>query len=95
MPDHKPFAKEIFWTALELAVPVEREAYLERACQADVELRARVNRLLAAQSKSDSFLGSPVIATLDFDPPTNLVGSRIGPYKLREQIGGYWYSTGW
>ena len=49
----------IFLAAAEKASANERAAYLDSACGSDGELRQRVERLLAAQSKVDSFLEAP------------------------------------
>src|SRR5262245_52043051 len=55
----------------------DRDAYLTRACDGDVDLRREIESLLA-QDPHASFLASPV--TL---PP----GSRIGTYELLEVVG--------
>src|SRR5271157_5174287 len=57
----------IFWDAAHIASPGERDAYLDGACAEDVELRKRVEQLLQARSKAESFLESPAI---------HLVGTR-------------------
>src|SRR5581483_1437426 len=90
----------IFQAALEKGSPEERAAYLDQACQGDSELRQQVERLLSAQHQLGSFLERPAAegATSDvvsgqwIDPATLLrvtecPGSRIGPYKLLQQIG--------
>lgn len=80
----------IFLAALERSTPDARAAYLERACGEDLELRHRVDRLLEAHPKAaSSFLESPpsVMAETEPSPIAERTGSKIGPYKLREQIG--------
>jgi serine/threonine protein kinase/tetratricopeptide (TPR) repeat protein len=80
----------IFLAAAEKATADERAAYLDGVCGADRELRERVERLLAAQSKVHSFLEAPapaLLATVDEPPVTERPGTLIGPYKLLEQIG--------
>jgi tRNA A-37 threonylcarbamoyl transferase component Bud32 len=52
----------IFFAALERADPAERAAYLDRACAGDADLRARVERLLAARPQVGSFLEAPAPA---------------------------------
>jgi WD40 repeat protein len=52
-------AEQIFFAALELADPAERQAYLDRACGADAGLRQRVERLLAAHPNVGRFLEPP------------------------------------
>ena len=52
-------------------------------------LRSRLEKLLAANEKAGSFLrdDQSVEATADLELDSRLVGSTIGPYKLREVIG--------
>jgi tetratricopeptide (TPR) repeat protein/serine/threonine protein kinase len=85
----------IFQAALEKGSAEERAAYLDQACQGDSDLRRQVERLLHAQGKLGSFLEQPAAAegaTGDV-APTSLPrlsegpGTRIGPYKLLQQIG--------
>jgi serine/threonine protein kinase len=93
----------IFQAALEKGSPEERAAYLDRACQGDSHLRQQVERLLNAQGRLGSFLEQPAAAegaTSDVVSgqgigarraagltPAEDPGSRIGPYKLLQQIG--------
>jgi serine/threonine protein kinase/Tfp pilus assembly protein PilF len=82
--------ESIFFAALNKHSPEERAAYLEEACGPDPELRRCVERLLNAQPKVGSFLQVPVrgsAATVDEPPITERPGTRIGPYKLLQQIG--------
>jgi serine/threonine protein kinase/tetratricopeptide (TPR) repeat protein len=81
--------EQIFWDAGRIASPDEQDAYLDRACGGDAELRRRVEELLQARSKASNFLESVVptpVATVE-----ELIGERpgtvIGAYKLLEQIG--------
>jgi serine/threonine protein kinase len=79
--------------------PQERAAFVEAACASQPELRAAVEALLAAHEQPGSLLDSPALqgATSDAAPggsggQTGLPasegpGSRIGPYKLLQQIG--------
>jgi hypothetical protein len=48
--------REIFIAALERDDPTERAALLEQACQADAELRERVERLLDEHERQESFI---------------------------------------
>ena len=50
----------IFLEAIELHMPDDRVAFLERACRGDVELRERVDRLLQSHELLGSFQESPV-----------------------------------
>src|SRR5262249_43563104 len=80
----------IFWDAAQIASAGERDAYLERACAADGELRRRVEQLLQARPKAEDFLENPalhLVATVAEHPVSEVQGTVIGPYKLLEQIG--------
>ncbi len=90
----------LFAEALARTDPAERAAFLEQACGGDGALRQRVEALLHSHEQAASFLDKPVVeATSDLAPgqwldpdklsetPLEGVGSRIGPYKLLQQIG--------
>ena len=80
--------EDIFCAALELASPAERAAYLDQACGDDLDARRRVERLLAAHSQAGNFLGAgPAAVAVTTDWPAQAAGTRIGPYKLLQQIG--------
>src|SRR5437588_9327720 len=84
-----PDAKEIFLTAVEIAAPADRQAYLESACAGDAALRRQVEDLLEHQAALGSFLQAPAagpLPTID-QPLTECPGTVIGAYKLLEQIG--------
>jgi WD40 repeat protein/serine/threonine protein kinase len=79
----------IFWEAAHIASIGERDAYLDSACGEDSELRRRVEQLLQARSRAESFLEAPaadLVATVD-EPITERPGVVIGPYRLLEQLG--------
>lgn len=78
--------EEIFAAALQKA-PEERAAFLDRACQGDLQLRAAVEALLNAHDHPDSFLEHPLGEPTIDQPLTEKPGSAIGPYKLLQQIG--------
>src|SRR2546426_11794328 len=92
--------REIFVAALDQEGPA-RDAYLAQACAGDPGLRLRIESLLAAHERARSFLESPAAEfTADHSsvaaqlPSTLLAssraegpGTRIGPYKLLQQIG--------
>ncbi len=88
--------------AAAVARPAEaRAAYLDEACGGDAELRRRVEALLQAHDDAGSFLNRPAVAasiTTDqpagqwidrnaASAPSEGPGTRIGPYKLLQQIG--------
>src|SRR5262249_23336866 len=64
-------------------------AYLAEACAGDAKLRHRMEALLRAHAEPDDILDAPdaAVATVDEAPIAERPGSRIGPYKLMEQIG--------
>lgn len=51
-------AEKIFCSALEVTSPAGRNDLLDRECDGDGELRSRVEKLLAAQGRVNSFFGS-------------------------------------
>src|SRR5262245_32622491 len=82
--------RSIFLTALDIADPTSRAAYLDEACGDDVRLRRHIEELISAEAKVGSFLDRPhveVEATLEKTPVSERPGVQIGPYKLMEQIG--------
>ena len=91
-PGTAPRLIEIFNEALELTSAEERAAYLDRVCGPDRSLRGRVEGLLGAHVEGDDFLESPALvptvdATPGDRPSPEGPGTRIGPYKLLEQVG--------
>jgi tetratricopeptide (TPR) repeat protein/serine/threonine protein kinase len=79
----------LFHLALEHPA-AERAAFLEKMCGGDNGFRQRVQRLLDAHDNPGGFLGQPPVrgpATVDTPAPAEGPGSRIGPYKLLQQIG--------
>jgi eukaryotic-like serine/threonine-protein kinase len=80
--------EDVFLEAAQLADPAGRAAYLDQACDGDEQLRLRVAALLAAHDSADGFLKPPAVDAAD---GLAAIGagpqSRIGRYKLLEQIG--------
>ncbi|MEO8369007.1 MAG: protein kinase [Candidatus Solibacter sp.] len=74
--------KEILDITLRLP-PAEREAYLTRVCEDDVDLRAEVNSLLEAQEAAGDFLEKPLFR----EPADPVLGARLGAYQVVELIG--------
>src|SRR5262245_33011090 len=85
MATTSPTAKEIFFEAIEISDPHQRTAFLDQACGGDPVRQAEVEALLKAHQAAGHFLGgdSPTCAPAISERP----GSRIGPYKLLQQIG--------
>ncbi len=80
----------IFAAAIEKTSPMERAAYLDRACGGDAELRSRVECLLRAHDHPDRFFDVPpvsVINGVELLSNTEQPGTIIGPYKLIELVG--------
>lgn len=85
----------LFHRALELPVG-ERAGFLAAACAGNAELRQRVEQLLQAHDEPGSFMAvAPAGLTGAYTPQSNgtgapeveAIGTRIGPYKLLQQIG--------
>ena len=98
--------REIFDAAVEIADEGERRRLLDRACAGDPPLRAKVEELLAARERAESFFigcqaavvasGRDLLGPAGIDTGVNkasveefddALGSRIGPYKLLQNIG--------
>ncbi len=79
-------ALKIFGEALGLSLPAERAAYLEHACAGNPDLRQELESLLGAYVRAGNFLGNSR-AALAPDILIERTGTRIGRYKLLQQIG--------
>ncbi|MBO0863330.1 MAG: serine/threonine protein kinase, partial [Chloracidobacterium sp.] len=81
---------QLFHTALELD-QAEREAFLERACDADKDLRHEVTTLLVADAEADSvkqaLLAEVAAEMLAADQTRRLIGKRIWRYEVLSQLG--------
>jgi serine/threonine protein kinase/tetratricopeptide (TPR) repeat protein len=80
--------ESIFHAAVGLP-PENRHALLERECGANLELRAAVERLLAAHERAAGFIEAPAasVAGTWGTRDTDAVGRRIGPYRLVRELG--------
>jgi WD40 repeat protein/serine/threonine protein kinase len=90
MPHTDPSDESIFALALERPSRAERAAFVQGACVGDPSLLARVEGLLKSHEEAGSFLQQPIESgTLSggFDRPSEGPGTRIGAYKLLQQIG--------
>jgi hypothetical protein len=90
MPTDPKVVRDHFLAAAELGA-AQREAYLTAHCGGDAELRAAVERLLAAHDQPASVLNRPVPgdpqktgAYLPSEQPGAVI---VGRYKLLEAIG--------
>jgi eukaryotic-like serine/threonine-protein kinase len=75
----------IFAAALELE-PEEREAFLDRACAGDEQLRKEVESLIA-HDVPDSFVGGPEEATRVLANVRLGLNEAIGPYRIVRELG--------
>jgi serine/threonine-protein kinase len=82
-------AKSIFLDAVEITPGEERRAYLEARCGADQALRREVEELLRHHGHVGRFLEEPPTgpAAPADTAAREAPGTRVGPYKLLEQIG--------
>ena len=80
--------ESVFTEALGKSDSHERAAYLDRVCAGQPELRRNVESLLAGY-EAGQFLEIPAapVAGIGVAPPGEGPGTRLGPYKLLEQIG--------
>ncbi len=87
---------EIFARVMALNDPQQRRELLEQLCGDNPSLKSRVDRLLAAHDDPDPWLDPEVVLAADPAPTMDRgaadslaegPGSRIGPYKLLQQIG--------
>jgi eukaryotic-like serine/threonine-protein kinase len=79
--------EEIFGEALTQADGAARAAYLSQACANDPDLRQRVEALLAAHEATDNLLRLPAADSAANAAISEGPGSKIGRYKLLEEIG--------
>jgi serine/threonine protein kinase/tetratricopeptide (TPR) repeat protein len=79
-------AKSVLLNALEIASPEARRAYLSAQCGNDQSLRAEVDDLLQHHEQIAPLSASGTIMKTTA-PPAERLGTEIGPYKLRQQIG--------
>ncbi len=81
--------KEIFNQALELSSPEARAAFLKAACGRDPELREKIEALLRAYAAAGGFIPTKdgERTVLSNVPLSEGPGTRIGRYKLLQQIG--------
>jgi serine/threonine protein kinase/lipopolysaccharide biosynthesis regulator YciM len=90
--------RTIFLDALEKTDPSRRAAFLDQACGDNPDLREKVERLLRAHELAGTFMSAPAGKSDAIGeglrssrpgprPISEGPGTRIGPYKLLQQIG--------
>jgi serine/threonine protein kinase len=88
MPPEPARVEKAFAEALAKTNPADRADVLNRLCGEEIELRQRVEALLAAHEAAGSFLPLPMEAgPTESLGPKKSVGEQIGPYLLIELIG--------
>lgn len=65
----------------------ERQAYLAEACGADAELRARIDGLLGAGDRVETFLETPAALLLEPHVREDLSGRVVDSYQLVSRLG--------
>jgi eukaryotic-like serine/threonine-protein kinase len=89
MNESREREEQIFAEALALP-PGERPRFLDDACRGDSKLRQRIETLVLAHESAGDFMAAPADAIQAVPPPpmsAESPGSRIGRYKLLQQIG--------
>jgi len=92
MSAQPPSVRAIFDHALDILSEPERRAYIESACESAPDSREKVEALLRAYSNAGNFLEAPPAAVASAGdeavrPISEGPGTKIGPYKLLQQIG--------
>jgi serine/threonine protein kinase len=87
-------AEEIYFAAVNMKLPEEREAFVKRSCQEDGGLRAMVDKLLASQQEADAFFLEGGLAQLSmaeiseaFTPVPGFSGMAATTLSAAEELG--------
>src|ERR1041385_7609265 len=92
MNDQFQREEAIFDAALLLA-PAERDVFIDKSCDDDLQLLERIRALLKSHAHTNGILEQPALdqqpgATMRDSPmPFEKPGDKIGRYKLLQQIG--------
>ncbi len=90
-PDRLKKVESLYHSVLELKGQ-ERADLLEKARKYDPEIIAEVESLLAFETESESFIEQPAVEvaarSLSEDLSKDLIGKKIGSYKIESYIGG-------
>jgi eukaryotic-like serine/threonine-protein kinase len=60
-------AEEIYYSALEIKLPLQRQAFLDRVCNGDALLREKIEKLLASQPEADKFFAEGGVARIPLE----------------------------
>jgi len=77
----------LFHAARRIAAGEARDLFMKQACGDDAGLAERVWALLEMHEQEPESAPPQPIRTADYEPVAERPGSRIGPYRLMEQIG--------
>src|SRR5713226_8761483 len=84
----KPLDEEaLFHAARRIAAPEARELFISQACGDNAGLAGRVRALLEMHEQEPEFAAPAAVPTQDYAPVAERPGTRVGPYRLMEQIG--------
>ncbi len=87
MPVKQLDEEALFHAARRIAAGEARALFIEQACGGDAGLAERVRALLEMHEQEADSAEPPPMRTFDYEPITERPGSRVGPYRLMEQIG--------
>ena len=80
--------QDLFHAVLERPTE-DRNAFLQAACPDDPDLRAAVERYLAADADGFSLIDEPIAHVKDMDQELPaLEGRQVGPYHIERKLGG-------
>ena len=82
--------EDIFLAAVDIDAPADRADFVRNVCGENIELRQRVEALLARHHESQGMLDVPPLGingTAHWSGIHEQPGTIIGPYKLLQQIG--------
>ena len=89
-PERWRLIDELFHEALDLPAN-ERRDFLERACGADLSLRAEIERLIDGYDRAGRFIETPPLLDETIELPgsdeRSLAGLRLGAYEVIREIG--------
>jgi serine/threonine protein kinase len=89
-PERWQKINELFQAALEVK-PADRDAYLERACGGDEQMKKEVKALLSSDGHAAGILERPAYEAaaemIQQGEPASIVGRRIGHYRVTGRLG--------